>query len=124
MIDIAMNNGDLIATDFGDIALVNSEIDDIIQTANNNIQTIKGEIIFHSEIGNDAYNRRLKMAESGLRIVEECCVDCITNGDSRIADVVSISAVIGDEYGECDITYKLLTTDGTFIDSSISINIF
>jgi hypothetical protein len=54
MRDIMMTvGGDLVVTEFGDIAVVYDDNDDIIQMANNNILTRLGENIFHPEIGND-----------------------------------------------------------------------
>lgn len=123
MIDIAMNNGDLIANGFGDISIEFTDEDDIIQMANSAINTIKGENIFHNEYGNDAWNRRLKQSESGYRIIESCSKDAILHADNRVADVVSITATKGDGYGDCKIEYILSTIDGRIVSSNTNINI-
>jgi hypothetical protein len=123
MRDIIMMNGDLVVTEFGDIAVILSDDDDIIQMANNNIATRLGENIFHPEIGNDAYNKRLKITPSNLSEVESDCKDAILY-DTRVSDVTNIKAYDGIGYGECTIGYTLLTTDGHSIDGRISINLF
>ena len=123
MIDVALDNGDLITNNFGDILLEFTDEDDIIQMANSAISTIKGENIFHIDYGNDAWNRRLKISESGFAIVEACSRDAIIFADKRVSDVTSITATKGDGYGECHVAYTLLTTDGRSISSSTNINI-
>lgn len=123
MIDVAMNGGDLIANGFGDISLEFTDDDDIIQMANSAINTIKSENIFHQEYGNDAWNKRLKIAESGFDVVEALSKEAMLAADDRIMEIVSIHAGKGNEYGECFIEYVILTHDGRSISSSTNINI-
>lgn len=123
MIDMALNGGDLIVNDVGDIMLNLSDDDNIIQMANSAINTIKGENIFHPEYGNDAWNQRLKIAESGFEIVEECAKDAILDAIEEVDDVTSIDAIKGEEYGDCIINYTLLMEDGRIISNSTNINI-
>lgn len=123
MIDVALVNGDFMNDGSGDIMLEPDEDFDIIQMANSAINTIKGSNIFHGEYGNDAWNKRLKISESGFATVESCATDTILQADSRIEEVQEIEAIKGDEYGECRIKYTLLTIDGDTISSETSINI-
>lgn len=124
MIDVALIGGDLIASTFGDIALTNSNNDDIIQSANNNIMTISGENYLHPTIGNMAYNRRLKISDSGFRQIESDSKDAILFGDTRVKEVTYISASNGANYGECNIEYRLKTIEDIILDGRISINIY
>lgn len=123
MIDIAMINGDLVVGELGDIAVVATDDDDIIQMANNNISTRLGENIFHPEIGNDALNKRLKITPSDLLEVESDSKSAILY-DTRVSDVTSIRASSGINYGECIVEYTVLTTGGHSIDGKMQINIF
>lgn len=123
MIDLALRGGDLIISPLGDISLHLTDDDNIIQTANLAIAIPKGENIFHSDYGNDAWNKRLKVSESGFSTVEIYAKEAILNASSEIADVTSISASKGTGYGECIVAYTLVTVDGRVISSSTSINI-
>jgi hypothetical protein len=96
MQDIAMIDGDLVVTDLGDLAITASDNDDVIQMANNNIMTRLGENIHHPEVGNDVYNKRLKITSSGLAEVESDSKNAILN-DTRVSDVYNILAYAGDE---------------------------
>lgn len=123
MIDTAMENGDLIVSDYGDLLLHLSDDDNIIQMANNAVYTIRGENIFHSEYGNDAHNKRLKLSRSGFDIIEACAKEAILHGVPEVSEVVSINANKGIGYGECIINYVLLTNNNKRISSSTTINI-
>jgi hypothetical protein len=123
MQDIAMIDGDLVVTDLGDLAITASDNDDVIQMANNNIMTRLGENIHHPEVGNDVYNKRLKITSSGLAEVESDSKNAILN-DTRVSDVYNILAYAGDNYGECIIEYALTTVDGSKLDGRVSVNIF
>lgn len=123
MIDVALVNGDFMNDGSGDIMLEPDEDFDIIQMANSAINTIKGSNIFHGEYGNDAWNKRLKISESGFVTIENCATDAILQADSRVEEVQYIEATKGDEYGECRIKYTLLTVDGNILSSEVSINI-
>lgn len=123
MIDVALSGGDFVLSN-GDISLTNTDDDNLIQMANSAINTILGEVPFHTEYGNDAWNKRLKIAESGFHTVEICAKEAILNALSdEISDVVAISAYGGEGYGECIVEYTLLTLDGRNISSNTSINI-
>jgi phage baseplate assembly protein W len=124
MLDIVMTTGgDMVVTEFGDIATVLSDDDDIIQMANNNILTKLGENIHHPEIGNDVYSMRLKITPSGLAEAEFSSKSAILY-DTRVSDVTYINASQGNNYGECIITYTLVTVDNVTLDGRISMNIF
>ena len=123
MIDMALRGGDLVVSTNGDISLLNNDDNNIIQMANSAISTIKGENIFHLSYGNDAWNKRLKISDSGFRTVEVCAKEAILNAVSEVSEVSNIEAIKGDEYGECIIKYTLLTDTNKSISSSTSINI-
>ncbi len=126
MIDVAMSDGDLTVSEYGDISLELTDDDDIIQMSNNAINTIKGELIeLHPDFGNDAFNQRLKLSNNGYAIVEECATTAIMDADTeeRIDEVSDISAYKGNSIGECCINYTLLLADGRTISSSTSINV-
>lgn len=124
MIDVAMKNGDLIVSDYGDILLHLSDDDNIIQMANNAIHTIKGENIFHLGYGNDAWNKRLKMSQSGFDTVNACAKEAILHAVPDVSEIVSIdSSKSEDNAGECIVSYVLLTNSGKRISSSTTINI-
>ena len=123
MIDMALRGGDLIVSSNGDISLLSNDDDNIIQMANSAISTIKGENIFHLPYGNDAWNKRLKIADSGYRTVEVCAKEAILSAVTEVSEVSSIEAIKGEAYGECIIKYTLLTVTNKLISSSTSINI-
>lgn len=123
MIDVALRSGDLIVSTNGDISLLNTDDDNIIQMVNSAISTIKGENIFHLSYGNDAWNKRLKISDSGFRTVEVCAKEAILNNVAEVSEISSIEAIKGDVYGECVIKYALLTVTNKLISSSTSINI-
>lgn len=123
MIDLMINGGDLVVSEFGDLSLLQSDEDNIIQTANLAICTRKGSNIFHPEYGNDVWNRRVKMSESGFRIVEACSKDAILNSSNEILDVTSIRASRGNAARECNINYTLSTVNGRLVSGITSINI-
>lgn len=124
MIDVAMKNGDLVASDYGDILLHLSDDDNIIQMANNAIYTIKGENIFHPGYGDDAWNKRLKISQSGFDTVNACVKEAILHGVPEVSEVVSVNSAKSEEnVGECVVSYILLTNNGKRISSSTTINI-
>jgi hypothetical protein len=124
MSDIALINGDIVASNFGDILIANDN-DDIIQMAINNIMTIHGTNEFHPNIGNMVYNERYKMSENGLKEIASRCKDAIMS-DYRVANVIEIIAKNTstlENYGLCDISFVLITVDGTQLSSSVSIQL-
>lgn len=123
MIDLAMKGGDLIVSPFGDISLHLTDDDNVIQTANLAITIAMGENIFHDDYGNDALNKRLKIAESGFHTIEIYAKEAILHASSEVAEVASISASKGEGYGECTVAYTLVMMNGRTISSSTSINI-
>ena len=123
MEEIAMKDGDIMLTAYGDISLEFTDDDDIIQMANHSIATIKTENIFHRDYGNDAHNHRLKLSRSGYAMVEGCAKDAILYADPRVEEVTYIKASKGDEYATCDIEYTLTTKDGRILSSMTTINI-
>ena len=123
MSDIALINGDIVASNFGDILIVNDD-DDIIQMAINNIMTIYGTNEFHPNIGNTIYNGRYKMSENGLREIAARCSDAILL-DHRVANVIEIIAKnisTPDNYGLCQISFVLITIYGTQLSSNTVIS--
>lgn len=123
MIDLVLNNGDFVISNYGDISTHLSSDDNIIQMINSAINTIKGENIFHSEYGNDAWNQRLKMVQSGYDIIKSCTKEAILPAVQDISEIISIDVVRGNENGECIISYVVLMSDGRTISSNTSINI-
>lgn len=125
MSDIALINQDIIPSNVGDILIVGDD-DDIIQMAINNILTIKGSNEFHTDIGNDVYNRRYKISERDLTEIANKCKDAILN-DGRIANVIEVIAKnisTPANNGMCDISFIILTTYGKQLSSNIPITIF
>lgn len=112
MADLKCQNGDLVASDYGDLVLCDQsgdtyEDEDVIQTANNNIMLRFGRNKYHTDLGNDIYNKRVKASESGLKLVVTECEQAILNGDVRVQEVVDLTASIGDN-GQCQVQYQLL----------------
>lgn len=123
MADIAFN-GDIMASNFGDLLIVNDN-GDIIQMAINNINTIYGTNEFHPEIGNNVYNGRYKMSENGLKEIASACKDAIML-DYRVSNVIEITAKnisTIENYGLCEISFVLATVDGTQLSSSVAIQV-
>lgn len=124
MSDIALVNGDIMASRFGDILVVNDN-DDIIQMAINNINLIYGENQFHPNMGNTVYGGRHKMSENGLvRIANECKSAILQ--DYRVANVVEVVArniSTPQNYGLCDISFVLITVYGEQLNSNVTIQI-
>lgn len=120
--DIKFANGDIVVSN-GDICLCNDENEDIIQMANNNINLIYGDNIYHTDIGNAIYGQRIKANDTGLATVEFECKQAILRGDDRVSDVDTITAVLG-ENASCIVSYVLILTDGSKIDGSTAIRIF
>ena len=112
MADLKCQNGDLVASEYGDLVLCDMsgdtyEDEDVIQTANNSILLRFGRNKYHNNIGNNIYNRRVKASETGLSMVVEECENAILNGDSRIQEVIDVTATTG-ENGQCYVQYRLL----------------
>ena len=121
MADIYLNSdGDIEATNFGDIAVVTS-YDEITQTAVNNIKLIYGEDQFHADIGNMAYNRRLKISESSLEVIKNDCISAVLK-DTRVDKVVSMTVSYSDIPNTLDIAFTLIVIDGTMVSNKINID--
>ena len=123
MQDVAMAGGDLVINN-GDLSLDLTDEYDIIQMANNIIATVFGENPFHVDIGNDAWNKRLKIDDSGFATVEADAKEAILHIDDRVMEIFDIKASAGENYGECIVAYTLMTVDGRIITSSTSISLF
>lgn len=124
MSDIALMDRDIIASNFGDILIVDDD-NDIIQMAVNNIMTVHGSNEFHQGIGNTVYNGRHKMSENGLKEIANKCKDAILQ-DNRVANVVEIIAKnisTIENYGLCDISFVLITTYGAQLGSSVTVSL-
>ena len=124
MSDVALVNKDLVPSSFGDIAILDDN-DDIIQMAINNILTIRGTNEFHTDIGNDVYNSRYKMSERGLQAIASECKNAILQ-DVRVENVIEIiarNASTPENYGLCEISFVLVTTDGIQLSSNIAISL-
>lgn len=121
MADIYLNSdGDIEATNFGDIAVVTS-YDEITQTAVNNIKLIYGEDQFHIDIGNMAYNRRLKISESSLEVIKNDCISAVLK-DTRVDKVISMTISYDDTPNTLDIAFTLMVIDGTMVSNKINID--
>lgn len=123
MQDVAMAGGDLVINN-GDLSLDLTDEYDIIQMANNIIATVFGENPFHVDIGNDAWNKRLKIDDSGFATVEADAKEAILHIDDRVMEILDIKASAGENYGECIVAYTLMTVDGRIITSNTSISLF
>ena len=124
MSDIALINGDIAASSFGDIFIIDDDAD-IIQMAVNNIMTIQGANEFHTEIGNTVYNDRFKMSQRGLEDIAGRCKNAILN-DYRVQSVLEIIAKnisTTDNYGLCEISFVLLTIYGRQLSSNVTITL-
>ena len=122
MSDIALINGDIAASNLGDILIIDDDAD-VIQMAVNNIMTIQGANEFHTEIGNTVYNNRFKMSQRGLEDIANRCKNAILN-DSRVQNVLEIiakNASTIDNYGLCEVSFVILTTYGKQLNSSVTI---
>lgn len=122
MSDIALINGDIMASNFGDILIVNDE-DDIIQMAKNNIMTIYGSNEFHPTIGNTVHNNRFKMSERGLEDIAKRCKEAILQ-DYRVTSVLEVTAKnvsTIENYGSCNISFILETNNGIQLSSDVTI---
>ena len=122
MSDIALINGDITASNLGDILIIDDDAD-VIQMAVNNIMTIQGANEFHTEIGNTVYNNRFKMSQRGLEDIANRCKNAILN-DSRVQNVLEIiakNASTIDNYGLCEVSFVLLTIYGKQLNSSVTI---
>ena len=124
MSDIALVNNDIMASNFGDIFVVDDN-SDIIQMAINNIVTIFGTNEFHPNIGNKAHNRRHKMSENNLKEVANECKNAILQ-DSRVMNVIEVIAKnisTKENYGLCDISFVLITASGMQLSSNVTISL-
>ena len=121
MADLKCQNGDLVASEYGDLVLCDMsgdtyEDEDVIQTANNSILLRFGRNKYHNDLGNNIYNRRVKASETGLSMIVEECENAILNGDSRIQEVIDVTATTG-ENGQCYVQYRLLYLPSQYEDS-------
>ena len=120
--DILFNNGDINNTIYGDISIITS-YDEITQSAINNIYTIYGENQYHKNIGNAAYNRRLKISDSCLSIIEKDCINAIMI-DDRIKKVISMVATRDkDNLYNVNVSFIIQAQDDTLMSSNIKIYI-
>lgn len=122
MADIYLDNGELVATMFSDIAIIDGD-DEILQMAIHNIRTIYGENQFHTDIGNKIYERRLKVMDSDADTIIKDCTNAILQ-DDRVSAVTEMS-VYADEHDKhnLEIQFVLLTTSGSSISSMVQIQI-
>lgn len=125
MADMALIGGDIATSSFGDLLVVNDD-EDIIQTAINNILTIKGTNEFHPGLGNDAHISRYKISEQGFNEIANRCKDAILQ-DIRIANVLEV--VVENDGTEsannmCIVSFVLVTVDGKQLSSNTSMTIY
>lgn len=120
---MALVDGDIITSSFGDILTIDDN-EDIIQTAVNNILTVKGDNILHPEIGNDAHNNRYKMSTRSFNEIAERCKEAILQ-DVRVDSVLEV-LVVKDKYisNACNVSFVLVTTSGRQLYSGASITIY
>lgn len=119
--DIALINNDVASSQFGDISLVVSDSDDILQQARNNIMTIYGELYNHPDIGNNVFNGRYKIKDD-MGDIETCCENAILC-DSRVDSVDEILVTKSDIVGNIAIVFKIVTASGSTLSSSCNISI-
>lgn len=118
MTDLYMSNGDLVANVFGDLVVCSDERNDIIQSVNNMILTRLGENIYHTDIGNDIFNMRVKASDSGIEQVTEESKIAILK-DPRISDVSYIDTVRdGSDY---IVKYIATSVNGLTINGVVNI---
>lgn len=125
MIDLLMQDGDLVIDKYGDIMLCTDEDSDMIQTVSKNILLRLNGNKFHENLGNNAYNRRIKANTNGLDIIRSECIDAIINSDPRVREIKQINVELG-ENASCVVNYiityineneELIQVDGrTHID--------
>lgn len=125
MADIALVNGDITISSFGDLLTINDD-EDIIQTAINNILTIKGTNPFHTEVGNDAHINRYKISEQGFNEIANRCKDAILQ-DVRVTSVLEV--IVENDGTElnnnlCTVSFVLITIDGKQLSSGTSITVY
>lgn len=125
MSDLLLKNGDLALNAYGDIMICEDEHSDIIQMANNNILMKFADNIYHPDLGNKIYDKRIKLTDSGLEEVATECKNAILTGDIRVLDVKVMNATRGKD-ASCTVDYILILNDGnnTEIDGRASINIY
>lgn len=122
MADIYLNNGELVATMFSDIAIVDGD-DEILQMAIHNIQTIYGENQFHTDIGNKVHERRLKVMDSDADTIIKDCTNAILQ-DDRVSAVTEMSIYVDNhDKHNLEVQFILLTTSGSSISSMVQIRI-
>lgn len=116
------DDGDLVATAYGDIAIIGDD-DDILQMAINNVRTILGENQFHPEIGNNVFNRRMKVIDSDAETIAKDCINAIKQ-DDRVRAVKSIEIYAdGEDRHNLDVQFTIITIGGNTISSTVQIQI-
>lgn len=120
--DIALVNGEIVRSQYGDISITTSDNDDIIQQAINSIYTKFGEMYLHPELGNKMLNGRYKIADD-MSDVEADCQEAMMY-DERIDSVDEISIVRSSRIrGSVDINFTITTIYGDVLSSDITVNI-
>ena len=110
---------DIDVTPSGDIALLyNNEA--IIQRAINNIKTIYGESFIDDKRGNLAFERRLKLNDNGMRIIEQDCRNAILY-DYDILEVPSIIASRNIGEYSCSINFTIKIKNGAILHGDVVI---
>jgi hypothetical protein len=126
MSDLLLQDGDLVVDKYDDIMLCTDENSDIIQTVNMSILLRLGGNKFHEDLGNNAYNRRIKASQNGLEVIRSECIDAIMKSDARVREIRQIDVELGED-ASCIVNYvityineneELTQTDGrTYIDA-------
>lgn len=121
MADIYMREGDIDISG-GDISVVVNH-DEILQFAVHAIATIYGEMIFHTDVGNHVYERRLKVLESDANVIMQDCTNAIL-ADDRV-EAVTYMEVSYEEEDKVNVFVKftLRAIDGALISSMTSISL-
>lgn len=125
MSDLLLKDGDLVLNTYGDITVCDSEHDDIIQMANNNMLMRFSDNIYHSDLGNKVYNKRIKLTDNGLEKIVAECKNAILTGDMRVSDIKMMNPT-KDEGASCIVDYVLILNDGnsTEVDGRAVIDAF
>lgn len=120
--DIMFSGGDIDSSLFGDITLVDDDAD-IVQSCIALIMIRYGELDLHPTTGNTIMNQRIKLSDIGVMKIADACSDAIMQ-EPRVKSVKSITATKSRvKYGECDISFTILTNSGKQLSSNISLSL-
>lgn len=121
MADIYLKGGDINVSD-EDMAVVEGQ-DEILQFAVNAIATIFGELIFHPDVGNRVFGRRLKVTKTDAGTIIRDCTNAIM-ADDRVIEVPFMEISYEEEdKSNVNVKFTLKAVDGTLISSMTTISL-